>query len=137
MPHPLYPNARGDCYACSIAITAPGQVKCAAHGTGYLDTVRTNPSTPMITPALIPSETAYVIGGGTVTALAGGPLSLAELGPRTTKRASCLEFNPHTNAWEVLDPVTRRVLHRDADYGSALRWETTHFNRRLKKGGLV
>lgn len=37
--HPLYPNARGDCYACSIAITAPGQVKCAAHGTGYLDTV--------------------------------------------------------------------------------------------------
>lgn len=74
-----------------------------------------------------------MVGGGTVTALAGGPLSLAELGPRTTKRASCLEFNPHTNMWEVLDPVTRRVLHCSKNYDTALRWETTHFNRLLKK----
>lgn len=74
-----------------------------------------------------------MVGGGTVTALAGGPLSLADLGPRTTKRASCLEFNPAVDQWEVLDPATRRVLHRDADYGAALQWETTHFNRRLKR----
>jgi hypothetical protein len=29
--HPLYPNARGDCYACSIAVNTEG-VGCAAHG---------------------------------------------------------------------------------------------------------
>lgn len=42
MPHPLYPNSRGDCYACSLAVTAPGQVRCAAHGTGYIKEVRTD-----------------------------------------------------------------------------------------------
>lgn len=30
MSHPLYPNARGDCYACSIAVNTQG-VGCAAH----------------------------------------------------------------------------------------------------------
>lgn len=74
-----------------------------------------------------------MIGGGTVTALAGGPLSLADLGPRTTKRASNLEYNPCTNLWEVLAPESRRVLHCSKNYDTALRWETTHFNRLLKK----
>lgn len=74
-----------------------------------------------------------MIDGGTITALAGGPLSLAELGPRTTRRASHLEFNEGLGKWEVLDPTSRRVLYRDSDYDVALRWETSHFNRLLKR----
>lgn len=74
-----------------------------------------------------------MIDGGTITALAGGPLSLAELGPRTTRRASHLEFNEGLGKWEVLDPTSRRVLYRDSDYDVALQWETSHFNRLLKR----
>ena len=49
MPHPQYPNARGDCYACSIAITAPGQVRCAAHGTGFIRAVKVPSQEPPTT----------------------------------------------------------------------------------------
>lgn len=89
-------------------------------------------STPTEKPAPVNEGAAYVIDGGTITALAGGPLSLAELGPRTTRRASHLEFNEGLGEWEVLDPTSRRVLYRDSDYDVALRWETSHFNRLLK-----
>jgi len=73
----------------------------------------------------------FVIESGTVTALAGGPLSLADLGPRTTKRASTLEFHAGLNEWVVYDADTREPLFLDRDYDVALEWERVEFNRRL------
>jgi hypothetical protein len=72
----------------------------------------------------------FIIGGRKVTALAGGPLSLAGLGPRTTRRVSRVEFNGVTSLWEVLDPVDRALpaLFTHADYDICLRWEADHFN---------
>lgn len=76
-------------------------------------------------------EAVFVVGDGTVTALAGGPLSLADLGQRTTRRASTLEFANLTNEWVVRDAATGEVLFTHADYDVALEWERTEFNRRL------
>ena len=70
----------------------------------------------------------YSIKGNTVRALAGGPLSLADMGERTTERASRLEFHAESNKWQVLDPRSGAVLHEEADYDTALQWETDHFN---------
>ncbi len=72
-----------------------------------------------------------VIGGGTVTALAGGLISLADLGVRTTRRASHLEFNDATNEWDVLTPDRKLTLYSHADYDNALAWERDLFNRML------
>ena len=77
----------------------------------------------MSTPAV------YRIRNGQVEALAGGPLSLAGLGPRTTRRASTLEHNPETDLWEVR--IAGKVEHTDPDYGKALQWERDHFNTLL------
>jgi hypothetical protein len=78
-------------------------------------------------------EINIIIGDGEVTALAGGPLSLADLGPRTTRRVSRVEFNGTTNLWEVLDPVDRAAapLFTNADYDLCLQWEAAHFNALL------
>lgn len=80
-------------------------------------------------------EAVFVVGEGTVTALAGGPLSLADMGARTTKRASRLEFNASTNKWEVLPPDGGDALYSHPDYDVALAWEIDHFNRRLSMVG--
>lgn len=73
----------------------------------------------------------FSIHDGCVTALAGGPLSLAELGPRTTRRASHVEFNVVSNVWEVIDASGGPVLFADADYDRALAWEVDHYNQKL------
>lgn len=80
-------------------------------------------------------EAVIVIGEGTATALAGGPVSLAELGPRTTERASHLEFCSIDNQWHVYDATTGGDLFCHADYDVALQWEIDHFNRRLSLVG--
>jgi hypothetical protein len=80
-------------------------------------------------------EAVIVIGEGTVTALAGGPLSIADMGDRTTKRASYLEFNSGTNEWEVLSLDARDPLYSHPDYDVALQWEIDHFNRLLSVVG--
>jgi hypothetical protein len=74
---------------------------------------------------------------GSVTALAGGPISLADLGPRTTRRASHVEFNDATNEWDVTDAATRVTLFSHADYDVALAWEVQHYNERLLHGDVV
>ena len=79
-------------------------------------------------------EINYIIGDGEVTGLAGGPLSLGDLGQRTTKRASRIEFNANTNLWEVLDPKLPTVLYTDVDYDKCLSWEADHFNALLGEG---
>ena len=80
----------------------------------------------------LPDEVAvFIVGGGTITALAGGPLSLADMGPRKTRRVSHIEFCEITNEWLVTDLKTDRVIFRSGDYDVALAWERTIFNRRL------
>ena len=68
-----------------------------------------------------------VIGEGRVSAVAGGPLDLSELGPRTTRRLSHVEFNPETQRWEVRDPNGNRLADFAA-YDAALTWERDYFN---------
>lgn len=81
-------------------------------------------------------EAVFVVGQGTVTALAGGPLSMADLGTRTTKRASHLEFADLTNEWVVRDAESLDILFTHADYDVALAWEVREYNKRLLSGGL-
>ena len=73
----------------------------------------------------------FLVGEGTVTALAGGPLSLADMGTRTTKRASHLIFADLLNVWVVTDADTGVELFTHPDYDIALAWEKTEYNRRL------
>jgi len=73
----------------------------------------------------------FVVGEGTVTALAGGPLSLADMGARTTKRASHLIFADSLNVWVVTDAEDGVELFTHPDYDVALAWEKTEYNRRL------
>ena len=79
-------------------------------------------------------SSVIIIGEGSATALAGGLLSLAELGERTTKRASNLVHDPITDHWVVIDAESHEILFSDADYDVALRWEIDHFNQRLAAG---
>lgn len=76
-------------------------------------------------------NSVFVIENGTVTALAGGPLSLADLGPRTTKRVSRIEFVPEDNWWRVYDADTNEELANFADYDAALAWEREWYNHQL------
>jgi hypothetical protein len=76
-------------------------------------------------------EQTIVIGGGTVTALAGGPVSIADMGARTTKRASHLEFSSIDNQWHVFHADTGEDLYSHHDYNVALQWEIDYFNRQL------
>ena len=77
------------------------------------------------------TDAQYIIGDGTVIALAGGPLSLAGLGERTTRRISKIEFNPSSQHWEV-ETVEGTLLAEFADYDQALAWEREWFNYRLE-----
>jgi len=79
------------------------------------------------------TETTILIGDGTVTALAGGPLSLADLGTRTTKRASHLEFADATNEWCVWSADHQLLIYSHPDYDVALQWERDYFNRLLQQ----
>lgn len=76
-----------------------------------------------------PQGASYRIRNGKVEALAGGPLSLTGIGPRTTRRASNLEFNSSSQLWEVL--VDGKCVHASPDYDAALQWERTFFNKKL------
>ena len=80
-------------------------------------------------------EAVFVVGEGTVTALAGGPLSMADLGTRTTKRASHVEWSDYEEMWLVTDAATLKTIFRHADYDVALEWERTEFNRQLAEAG--
>jgi hypothetical protein len=73
----------------------------------------------------------FSIEDGSVTGLAGGPISLADMGERTTKRASKLEFDVSSNLWTVTDPVTNEIIFSDLDYDIALAWEIRHFNEKI------
>lgn len=79
----------------------------------------------------------FVIEKGTVTAMAGGPLSLSDMGERSTERASHLEFNSATNKWTVTDAHTKEVLYQHADYDVALEWEINHYNNLLASTGQI
>ena len=76
------------------------------------------------------NKAIYRIGGGHVVALAGGPLSLADMGPRHTRRVSTIEFCGITNEWLVRDTTGMVIFHAGA-YDVALAWEREHFNQTL------
>ena len=86
----------------------------------------------------IPSE--IVISNGQATAIAGGHLSFYDLGSRTTKRISRVEFNSELNWWQVL-----RADHKPGDlelanfatYDEAITWEVEYFNQQLAQTGTV
>lgn len=90
---------------------------------------------------MIPSHrvnsAVLVIGEGAVTALAGGPLSLADLGERKTRRVSTVEFSDLINRWVVTDQVTKEILFEDDDYDVALKWEVDHYNQLLSFGAQI
>ncbi|EIQ01083.1 hypothetical protein OpiT1DRAFT_05651 [Opitutaceae bacterium TAV1] len=77
------------------------------------------------------TEAVIVVGDGRVTALAGGPVSIADMGKRSTRRASHLDFDPAKNEWVVWDSEKTNSLYSHPDYNVALQWETDHFNRLL------
>jgi hypothetical protein len=77
------------------------------------------------------SEAVFVVGEGSVTALAGGPLSLADMGQRRTRRVSTIEFSKLLNRWLVTDCASGAVVHQSDDYDEALQWERDHFNSLL------
>lgn len=74
-----------------------------------------------------PSSISYVIGNGRVAALAGGPLSLADLGARKTRRVSHIEFSDRRQKWQV-KTIRGKLLSEFADYDTALSWERDWFN---------
>lgn len=90
-----------------------------------------HPTPPPLSKSDEPPFATFVIDGGTVVALAGGPLSIADLGQRATKRASHVEFSNPINEWVVTDAATGEVLFFHPDYDTAITWETHEFNRRL------
>jgi hypothetical protein len=73
-------------------------------------------------------EAVFVVGEGTVTALAGGPLSLADMGPRRTRRVSTIKFVLSKNYWRVRDANTGDELANFIDYDEAVQWEKDWFN---------
>ena len=75
----------------------------------------------------------FSIEDGEVSALAGGPLSIADMGPRTTNRVSHVEFNTATGVYDITDAKTGEYLHSEADYDLALQWEVDHYNEELLK----
>ena len=78
------------------------------------------------------SETTIImIGGGTVTALAGGPLSISDLGSRRTRRVSRIEFNQFRDRWIVTDAETGVEMVAMHNYDEALRWERMFYNELL------
>lgn len=83
-----------------------------------------------------PDTACFVVGDGSVLALAGGPLSLADMGQRETRRVSHVEFSNLVNEWVVTDAETKEVLFKSPDYDEALNWEIRHYNERLAVGGL-
>lgn len=81
-----------------------------------------------------------VISDGNVTALAGGPISLADLGSRKTRRVSRIEFNESRNWWQVLKPDHQpgdTELANFSTYDEALSWEIYYFNQVLAQQGQI
>lgn len=76
-------------------------------------------------------EANYIIGAGTIKGLAGGPLSLADLGERTTERASHIEYSDPISKWVVTDAKSNQPLFEHEDYNVCLAWETSHYNQQL------
>jgi hypothetical protein len=75
--------------------------------------------------------TIIMIGGGTVTALAGGPLSISDLGARRTRRVSRIEFDQFRDRWIVTDAETGVEMCAMHNYDEALHWERMFYNELL------
>ncbi len=79
------------------------------------------------------NDAVFVIHDGLIQAVAGGPLSLAEVGTRETQRLSKIEFNDSTDRWDVSDAASGAVLFSNQDYDVALSWEIDYYNHKLSE----
>lgn len=71
-------------------------------------------------------------GDGTATCLHTDAIPLAELGQLQVRRASTIEFNAHSQQWEVrLEADPCRVMFADPSRERCLAWERDYFNERL------
>ena len=65
---------------------------------------------------------------GTVTGLYTELIELSQLGHLEITRATSIEFNPATQAWDVTD-ANGAILFSDASRARCLAWEHQHFNQ--------
>ncbi len=81
-------------------------------------------------------QAMFIIGGGRITALAGGPISLAGMGKRRTRRVSTIKFVPRDDMWRVRD-MKGKELANFKKYDEALQWEVDYYNLQLAEGVAV
>ena len=65
---------------------------------------------------------------GTVTGLYTELIELSQLGRLEITRATTIEFNPATQAWDVTD-AGGAILFSDASRSRCLAWEHQYFNQ--------
>ena len=65
---------------------------------------------------------------GTITGIYTELIDLSQLGHLEITRATNIEFNPATQAWEVTD-AGGAILHSDASRSRCLAWEHQRFNQ--------
>ena len=53
-------------------------------------------------------------------------IELQKLGPLVCERASCVEFNPRLQQWEVSRAGQELVLFRSSSRCACLKWELEH-----------
>ena len=64
---------------------------------------------------------------GVVRCLHTDAIPLQSIGTLEIQRATNIEFNPATQAWDVTD-AGGAILHSDASRSRCLAWEVEHFN---------
>ena len=65
---------------------------------------------------------------GTITGLYTELIDLSQLGHLEITRATSIEFNPATQAWDVTD-AGGAILFSDASRSRCLAWEHLRFNQ--------
>jgi hypothetical protein len=76
------------------------------------------------------SDTITFHEDGTATTLWTDHIPLADLGQCRVRRASWIDWNEHTQRWEVrFDPHADDPVFSDPSREACLAWENWHFNQ--------
>ena len=74
-----------------------------------------------------------VLPNGTIKTLWTEALPLADFGQLEIKRASWIDFNEHSQKWEVrLDPHADEPVFRNRSRAACIKWEHKFFNHQLQ-----
>ncbi|MEA3207656.1 MAG: hypothetical protein QOE70_713 [Chthoniobacter sp.] len=88
---------------------------------------------PILPSPLVPYAASHVLtfsAEGTCTTLWTDKLPLAELGTMRMRRASWIDFNEHTQGWEVrFDPHAADFVFSDPSREACLAWEHEKLNQ--------